>query len=1193
MKKVIFAILITFIGFLSFTSCEKAPEITLSSPGSIEVSAQGGTSTITFTTNTDWAVRSSDSWVSVSPSSGTVTEDGIVTIKVSCTANTTYEDRSAVVTISAEDITQTVTVHQPANLGIIVPKKLYEITGKATIEVEVQSNVQYEVSISDDWITQTGTKGLVSDKLMFDVKDNDTYDARSASIVIKALKGEVPEEVVAVKQTQKDAILIDKASYEMPYGGGEIQVNVKANVGFDVKPDVDWIHYMETKALSTSTVRLVIDENKTFSSREGRVLISQQNGSLSYEISVKQAGRIAVTSVSLNRTELTLEMGATETLVATVKPDNASDKSVSWSSSNASIAVVENGRVTGISIGTATITARAGDKQATCTVTCVLPREGSSSPGLYLGIQGFNKDLYTFRIQKLDEGTISVFNAFIDGLSSDIGTLLYYSADNAIDRLKNTVTPSDLVNVAMLTFTDGLDEGSVSKKYRTDNYLYPSNKAYSSDIHTRITTEKVSGLPIVAYTIGLRGSDVTDLNEFSSNLKGLASSDAKAFEVSSMAEVNDRFHEIASQLNERNYIQSLRIHIPEPAPNTRVRFTFDNATSATNSKLYIEGIYDMTKSSLTNVVYKGMTCSSGKTVQGKVDGIFVDFRFDDVYTYNNTLITKDYVKEWKYNSSSGVWGVNSEFNKDTGFATEYTRRSALIMLNLDCSSSLGSDFSKLKSQAKSFIKKLVDGLKIVDGGSGNSSMETVDMGLSVEWASCNLGASSPEEYGDYYAWGEISTKSDYSWDTYKWCNGSKNTLTKYNLSSSYGTVDNKIVLEPEDDVAHVKLKGNWRMPSYEEVTELQENCTFQFTTKNGVSGWTVTSKKNGNSLFFPAAGYKKGTSLLYRGSMMFILSSGLYNNYNRCGWRWKNGNGVWLDEQWERCLGHIVRPVYSDSPIEVTVASVSLNKTSVTLTVGRTEALIATVSPTNATDKTVTWSSSNTAVATVSSSGVVTAKALGTATITAFASGKTASCTVTVTQPSSGPAAVDLGLSVKWASYNLGASSPEEYGDYYAWGETSPKNDYSWSTYKWCNGSKNTLTKYNTDSGYGTVDNKTTLELSDDAAHVNWGGSWRMPTNAEWSELITGCTWTWTTQNGKNGYKVTSKKNGNSIFLPAAGYRYDTYLIYVGSYGIFWSSSLDSDSPGGARYVDFDSGYVHEGYDGRRCYGRSVRPVSE
>ena len=131
---------------------------------------------------------------------------------------------------------------------------------------------------------------------------------------------------------------------------------------------------------------------------------------------------------------------------------------------------------------------------------------------------------------------------------------------------------------------------------------------------------------------------------------------------------------------------------------------------------------------------------------------------------------------------------------------------------------------------------------------------------------------------------------------------------------------------------------------------------------------------------------------------------------------------------------------------------------------------------------------------------------------------------------------VDLGLpsGLKWATCNVGATAPEEYGDYFAWGETETKATYDLSNYKWCNGTYESMTKYCTNSEYGIVDNKTTLELSDDAARVNWGGSWRMPTKAEQDELrnTDNCTWEWTTQNGVNGYKVTSKKNGNSIFLP-------------------------------------------------------------
>ena len=190
---------------------------------------------------------------------------------------------------------------------------------------------------------------------------------------------------------------------------------------------------------------------------------------------------------------------------------------------------------------------------------------------------------------------------------------------------------------------------------------------------------------------------------------------------------------------------------------------------------------------------------------------------------------------------------------------------------------------------------------------------------------------------------------------------------------------------------------------------------------------------------------------------------------------------------------------------------------------------------------------------------------------------------------------VDLGLSVKWATCNVGATKPEEYGDYFAWGEVEPKDYYEWSTYKWCNGSSTsstTFTKYNDNSSCGTVDNKTVLDKTDDAAAVNWGGSWRMPTDAEMTELRDNCSWTWTTQTGVNGYKVTSKKNGNSIFLPAAGYRYSSSLNDAGSDGRYWSSSLRTGIPYYAYYLIFYSGGVDLGIDFRNV-GFTVRPVCQ
>ena len=193
--------------------------------------------------------------------------------------------------------------------------------------------------------------------------------------------------------------------------------------------------------------------------------------------------------------------------------------------------------------------------------------------------------------------------------------------------------------------------------------------------------------------------------------------------------------------------------------------------------------------------------------------------------------------------------------------------------------------------------------------------------------------------------------------------------------------------------------------------------------------------------------------------------------------------------------------------------------------------------------------------------------------------------------------AVDLGLpsGIKWASCNIGAEKPEDYGNYYAWGEVVPKENYSWDTYKYANGTSwkdPKLTKYCTKASYGDngfTDNKTTLDPEDDAACANWGGSWRMPIDAEWQELKDNCTWTWTTQNGINGYRVASKTNSNSIFLPAAGCRNDTSLSLVGGC-FYWSSSLYQYGPNSAWYLYFGSGLVKWDVSSRGS-GRSVRPV--
>ena len=586
----------------------------------------------------------------------------------------------------------------------------------------------------------------------------------------------------------------------------------------------------------------------------------------------------------------------------------------------------------------------------------------------------------------------------------------------------------------------------------------------------------------------------------------------------------------------------------------------------------------------------------------------------------------------------------------------------------------------------------------------------VDLGLpsGIKWADRNVGATKPWEYGDHFAWGETSTKDNYSEETY-----SHATLKRGFIITKYKGYDYSILLA-EDDAATAKWGGEWRMPTKEERDELYEYCNWEWTTKNGVEGYKVTSKQNGNSIFLPLAGSVDGdwTNTAY--GFYWTSTVNTENTWNAYDINFTSSSVLMNDDV--RYYGRSVRPVYGSRaavmPVVATSAVTQITENSAVLGGNVTydgnatvteRGVVYSTSPnpviTNlnnfirpcgsgtgeftynattlqanttyyvrayaknekgtaygaevsfTTSKTITLPTITTATATqitettavtggnvtsdggasVTERGVVYSTSRnpttssnkvkngsGTGSFTCNLTGLQANTTYyvrayavnskgtaygtevsfTTKSPSysdptgteNGYGYVDLGLSVKWATFNVGASKPEDYGDYFAWGETQPKTVYGWSTYKWCNGTSNTLTKYNTSNIYGTVDQKTKLELSDDAARVNWGGQWRMPTYDEFFELREKCTWKWVTQNGVKGYMVTN--NGNSIFLPAAGYRYESSLINAGSLGYYWSSSLETGIPYYALYMELNAIMEAEGsHRGNRSAGRSVRPV--
>ncbi len=420
--------------------------------------------------------------------------------------------------------------------------------------------------------------------------------------------------------------------------------------------------------------------------------------------------------------------------------------------------------------------------------------------------------------------------------------------------------------------------------------------------------------------------------------------------------------------------------------------------------------------------------------------------------------------------------------------------------------------------------KIINDNKIDFDANGH---EFVDLGLpsGTLWATCNVGATTPEESGDFFAWGETETKTNFSWETYKWCDGTKpsstnSSITKYCDRGGFGLPDGKLSLELEDDVAHSSWGGDWHMPTREEFQELIDNCTFEWITlDDGKKAYRI-SGSNGNSIILPRAGRYSGEN--FSASQFGYWSSTLLDINVTTGSR--HSYLFEYNSQTEaevlgviRYYGYVVRPVLSQY-------------TSVTHSI--------------------------------------------------------------YDAPSSyqGHELVDLGLpsGVLFAKCNIGGSSPEDYGCYYAWAEIT--------------GSCDGKTYFDRDSysadttAYQNAGDK--LMLSQDAASMNWGGEWRMPTLSEANQLknsrYTICEWT--TENGINGFRITSIVKGfegNSIFLPAAGY-YCPTLRYVGESLAYWTSELYS----GQNVVN-NVGYLYNSSPSNQLttfeemaeYGLSIRPV--
>lgn len=547
--------------------------------------------------------------------------------------------------------------------------------------------------------------------------------------------------------------------------------------------------------------------------------------------------------------------------------------------------------------------------------------------GVYLGVSGFNQILNSHQIERLTKRTFDEFNGFVDGLEMKNGTILCYSVDQALNALKSAELPADLSNAAIITFSDGFDQGSLML-----NYDYETEEEYLDSIHSRMINEKIGDLNLKAYSIGLQGSDVEDKTLFNQYLQKLASSPSNAYLAENMDAVNARFKEIAKQLTQRNYMQTLRLRMPGIANGSRVCFTFDNRPAST-SNYYITGTFNLNENMLENIEYSGLTSSAGTTVKGEADGIFVDFTFEDVHTVPNALITSGYTNEYVYDEENRLWQINSEFDRTENSEVFTSNSSAAIMLVLDCSSSLGSDFAKAKTNAKDFIKTLYDVISETaptDYINENSPIvykhrptgtffgyEYVDLGLpsGLNWATCNVGATTPYEAGDHFAWGEISTKEDYSTET--------SLMNGVSMSSFSGN--------PEYDAAQSRWGGIWRTPTYSEFKELVDRCSWYPVYVGSQLGYRVVGP-NGNSIFLPTTGFMEGTEYFAEKTSGVYWTASQYSSDGESSYGIQFFDNTKSFGGYSRYYGCSIRPV-SETPKLTDVSLLSTTPVSLWLSV--------------------------------------------------------------------------------------------------------------------------------------------------------------------------------------------------------------------------------------------------------------------
>ena len=669
---------------------------------------------------------------------------------------------------------------------------------------------------------------------------------------------------------------------------------------------------------------------------------------------------------------------------------------------------------------------------------------GGSESGFYLGIIGFNDQLYSYPIKQLTKETANDFCAFIDGLTMGQFTTLFYAVDTSIDKLQQATFPDNFYNASIVTFTDGRDRGSLGM-----NTNYTSDEAYMAAIQTRFANETVYDKEITAYTVGLSGKESYPAELFQNIMENLASTPDNAYVASSMDEVNDRFAELADELSDTRYIQDITLYWATMADLTKCRVTFDSAgyESVTSSNQYLEGTFNIADGSLTDITYHGITAKSGSTIVPVKNGIAYYYTIEGVQTEDGQLISSKNIVLWQM-TPYGWASDRFEITPEDDDSIKKTKQSAAIFLNLDCTNSMGTDFPRLQTIAKSFITQLYENsidpnevasislnkstLTMVTGDVETLTatvLPTTALDRDVEWSSTNASVATVSDKGVVTAVGPgnatIIAKTVDGGLTAT-CKVSVVTLAQeitfdcteleiYN-GESY-TLQATVLPEDTSNKSLSWASSNTAVATVDEngtITPVKAGTTTITATSMDGTGikcsCQVTVLQRSESITLDAE-----SAFLYIGDKKQLTATILPADASNQKVVWSSSDDTIASVDQEGLVtalkvGKVQITATAEEgalkavcEVEVAafVSGIKFDKNELELYNGDTYTLQATILPEDANNKTLSWSSSSPTIATVDENGMITAIAAGTATITATAtdeSGITATCKVTVLQ---------------------------------------------------------------------------------------------------------------------------------------------------------------------------------------------------